>query len=154
MAYRSCLILLIVCFLLGSCGGGDRHRGPVFVLKNPTFTSPDGSDITGKVPTPDGKTARFSFPSGKNFASATLKEVDTEKPLKVSVNKWINKLRQTNAVQYVDPDLQVTPVLDEQGQFDMTATDISMVNEQLKKRGFNLKVLSSEKGLDCSKTGS
>lgn len=151
MAYRSCLIMLMVCFFLVACGGG--HGGPVYVLKNPTFTSPDGSDITGKVPTPDGRMARFRFPSGKNFASATLKEIDTEKPLKVSVNKWINKLRQTKNVKYVGSDLRVAPVLNEQGLFDMTPADINMVNEQLKKRGLNLKVFSSEKGLDCSKAG-
>lgn len=152
MAYRSYLAMLIFCFFTVSCGTAPQQSGSPLTAKNVKLYSSDGSDfvvMTG--PAPDGEMARIVVPSGQGFTSATLKAVDTDEPLKVSVNKWLNKVCETNAIEYVDSELQVSPVLNDIGKFEMVPADISMVNEKLKTGGFNLKVFSSEEGLDCSK---
>ena len=155
MSYRTYFAILISCFLAG-CGttGPDntaRVDTPQMMIKKPILIAQDGSGfvvLTG--PAPDGGYARIIVPSGKGFAAATLKEVDADEPLKISVNKWLNKLCNTNDIAYVDLGLHVTPVLRDEGQFDMVQADVTMVNEALKARGFNLKVFSSEEGLNCT----
>lgn len=159
MFIKSCMLFLFLCFSLVSCGPNTNKTGPVaqsggqvFRLEKPLLTATDGSDfveLTG--PAPDGGKARIIVPSGKGFAEAQVKKVDKNEPLFVDVNKWLNKLCKASGVNYVDPQLEVTPILRDQAEFDMTAEDLALVNNQIKSRSLNVTVTSSKTGLNCSK---
>jgi hypothetical protein len=121
-------------------------------IHNPIVNSKDGSNVVLTGPAPDGQKAKLIIPNGHGFASAKLMAFDTNEPLTVNVNKWLNKLFKTNAKEYVDPKLYISPILTNDGNFDMEADDIKMVNNQLRANGFNLKIFSSGRGLDFSET--
>lgn len=159
MFKKSTILFLFLCFFLVSCGSNTNKTGPVsqsgeqvFRLEKPLLTATDGSDfveLTG--PSPDGGKARVIVPSGKGFADAQVKQLDKDEPLFVNVNKWLSTLCGAGEINYVDPQLEVTPILRDQAEFDMTDKDIVLVNNQIQDRGFDLLVTSSKTGLNCSK---
>ena len=156
MMRRICLAI-ISCFFLVSCVSGTKSNkvvstpvnAPQYTIKNPTFTSLDGKDVVFTGPAPDGQTAKIIVPSGQGFSSATLLSADTDEDLKININKWINKLLETDGTRYVDPALLVSPVFDAMGNFTMTESDLKMVNNRLETNGMKIIVSSSDKGLEA-----
>ncbi len=152
MIPRVNVLMLVVCFLLVSCGTTTQSEKSVFVMKKPIFQSKDGSDIVLQGPAPDGQKVKVIIPDGHGFASAKLLEFNTDEPLMVNVNKWLNKLFSTDAIEYVDTQWFVHPLINDDGNsFYMSEDDIHKANAQLNARGFKMNIFSSDRGLQFSK---
>ncbi len=121
-------------------------------ISNPILTSLDGKDIilTGGD-APDGQKIKLIVPSGKGLDSATILSEDSNEQLDINVNKWINKLMETSNTKYVDPNLQVTPILSGIGNCSLAKQEVIMVNNQLKTNGFELSVFPSDQGLEVTR---
>lgn len=144
MAIRSLLLVVFLFLFLASCGTTVKENTKENVKENKPISLNNKPPGVVKL--------RAKLKSGQGLESAKWFTADTNEPYKVNVNDWLNKWFGTTSKKYVNPEMYVFPITTNSGHFTMSPEDIEMVNNQLRKNGFNIKIYSKENGLHSELT--